>query len=341
MNTILRQIPFDAASDAAAAGGGGAGGGDAAAQAAAAAASKAAAGGAGGGDAAAQAAAAAAAKPKPFYDGLYGADGKLDKTAFDRLPDHLKPHKDWIGKYDTIEALIAGGANAHALGVKKALVPLIGNEPPEVVAERKAHLDQINGVPKDPKGYAIVRPETLPEQFWNQEGADKFALLAQKHSISPGAVKELLALQLDLTQGEIDRGKAYETDYYAKQDQAYEAGLKKLGMDADKAKDMAERGATTLGIDPKDPIMKSASVRLAAIRMTALVSESKLITGGDPSKATGDDPRAQAVDIMNNPANPMHKAWNDPNDPRHEAAKDKVNALYQQHGERQRKQGGL
>lgn len=280
--------------------------------------------------------------PKPFFDGLYGADGKIDKTAFERLPDHLKPHKDWIGKYDTIEALITGGANAHALGVKKALGPLLGTEPPEVVAERKAHLDQINSVPKDPKGYGIVRPESLPEQFWNEEAAGKFGLIAQKHSAPPALVKELLDLQTSMTQAEIERGKAYETEYYNKQDQAYEAGVKQLGMDLDKAKDMAERGAQTLGLDPKDPVFKNAAVRLAAIRMTALVAESKLVTG-DPTKAAGGagDERAQALDIMNNPQNPLNKAWADPNDPRHEAAKDKVNALYQQYGERQRKQGGL
>lgn len=279
--------------------------------------------------------------PKPFYEGLYGADGKIDKAALDRLPDHLKPHKDVLGKYDTIEALLSGFGNAHSMAVKKALVPLTGTEPPEIVAERKAHLDQINGVPKDPKGYGIVRPETLPEMHWNQEGADQFALLAQKHSLSPAAVKDLLALQVGLTQGEIERGKANDTDWYANQDKVYEAGLKTLGMDADKGKDMMTRGAQTLGIDPKDPIMRSAAARLAAIRMTALVSEHKLVTG-DPTQASGgDDPLAQARDIMGNPQNPLHKAWKDQNDPRHEDAKDKVNALYQQHGERQAKKGGL
>lgn len=307
------KILRDAASDAAAATGGGGGGGDAAAQAAAAAAK----GTGGGGD----------AKPAPFYKGLYGDDGKIDKAALDRLPDHLKPHKDVFAKYDTVDALLAGFGNAHSMAVKKALAPLSGNEPAEVVAERKGLLDTINNVPKDVKGYGIVRPETLPEEFWNQEGADEFGKLAQKHSISPAAVKDLLALQVKMTQGELDRGKAGETEYYAKQDTAFMAGLQKLGMDADRGTDLASRGAATLGIDPKNAILKNADVRLAMVKFATLVSEEKLIRGTEQAGG-GMSALEQARDIVSNPANPLHKAFHDPTDPRNEAAKEKVNTLY-------------
>ena len=326
--------------------GGGAGGGDAAAQAAAAAAAAAkGGGGAGGGDdAAARAAAeaaAAAAKPKPFFVGLYDAEGKIDKTALDRLPDALKAHKDTFAKYDTVEALLNGFGNAHSLASKKALLPLPANASPEVIAERKAHLDQLNNVPKDPKGYGIARPQDLPEQFWSQEGADKFAALAQKHSISPAAVKELLGLQLELTQGELAKGAAAETAFYTKQDQDFALAVQKNGMDLDKAADLAIRGAKGLGLDPGSPIFKNAQVRMVALRAAELISEEKLITG-DAAAAAGaaGNELAQARDIMQNPQNPLYKAWHDPTDPQHEAAKDRQNALYQLYGERTTKRGG-
>lgn len=277
--------------------------------------------------------------PKPFFEGLYGPDGKIDATAFDRLPDHLKPHKDVFAKYKTVDELLNGFGNAHALASKKQLTPLDPSAPDHVKAERKAHLDMINNVPKDPKGYGIARPETLPEQFWNQEGADKFALLAQKHSVSPDAARDFIALQTELTQAEIAKGQQMDADYYLKQDQTFTAAIQKQGLDADRAMDLAKRGAMTTGIDPKDSIFKNATVRLAMIRTAQLVAEDKLVKGDDPASNVGNE-LAQARDIMNNPANPMNKAWKDPQDPRHEAAKERVNALYQTYGERSQKRGG-
>lgn len=307
------------------AGGQGGGGGDAAAQAAAAAAKS---GGQGGGDAAAQAAAAAAAaKPAPFYEGLYDKEGKIDPKALDRLPDHLKPHKDWMAKYPTIDALINGGANAHNMAVKKAIAPLVGNEPPEILAERKAHLDTLNGVPKDPKGYGIARPQDLPEMFWNEEGAGKFAALAQKHSISPAAVKELLGLQIEMTRADIARGQTMDAEFYTKQSQTYEAEVQKMGGDLEKANDQALRGAQTLGIDPKGALFKQAAVKLAMIRACQLVSEEKMI-GGESTEGKAGGERDEARRIMGDPTHPMHKAWADPNDAGHQAARDRVNALY-------------
>lgn len=291
---------------------------------------------------------AGGAPVKPFYDGLYDtASGKIDKTALDRLPDVLKPHKDWLAKYDTIEAALLGGANAHSMAVKKALTPLPADAPADAIAERKAHLDAINGVPKGDKpeiltkAYGIERPNDLPEMFWNQEGAGRFAMIAQKNSLSPGAVKELLGLQLELTKDEISRGQAMETEYYTKQDQDFAVASQRQGMDLTKATDLAIRGAKGLGLDPGSPIFKNAGVRLAMIRAHQLISEEKLITGDPTAAEQPGNELAQARDIMQNPANPLHAAWKDPNDPRHESAKDRVNALYQTHGERQVKKGGL
>lgn len=276
--------------------------------------------------------------PKPFYDGFYGPDGKIDKTALDRLPDHLKPHKDLFAKYETVDAMLNGFGNAHSMAVKKALAPLTGNEPPEIVAERKAHLDTLNNVPKDIKGYGIKRPDDLPEMFWYEEEAQKFGQIAQKHSLSPAAVKELLDLQLGTTRASIAKGQQMEQEFYAKQDSAYNAAVQKMGMDPEKAKNLSERGAYTLGIDVKDPIWKNAQVRLAALRAANLVSEDKLITG-DPTQIDVGNERDMARDIMSNPQNPLHRAWSDANDPRHEQAKERVNELYRIHGERQARSG--
>lgn len=280
------------------------------------------------------AAAAAAPPPKPFFEGFYDKDGKIDKTSLDRLPDHLKPHKELFAKYENVDAMLHGFANAHSMAVKKALAPLDANAPEPVRAERKQLLDTVNNVPKDPKGYGIARPEDLPEQFWNEEGAGKFAALAQKHSISPDAVKELLGLQLEMTRGEISKGQQMETEYYTAEQTRYEAEVRKQGIGLDPANELAKRGASTLGIKEDSPLLKNAEFRLAMIRGAQLISEDRQVQGGDPAAANAQSPRDQARDIMGNPQNPLNKAWNDTNDPRHEMAKARVSALYASHKEK-------
>lgn len=314
------------------AGGGAGGGGSGAAGGAAGAGAAAAAGGAGAVTAGGAGAAAggAAAAPPPYYKGLYGDDGKIDKAALERLPDHLKGFKELFARADTIDAALTMWGNANGLASKKALTPLDAAAPDHVKAERKAMLDGANNVPKDPKGYGIARPETFPEEHWNQAGADKMAALAHKHSLSPDAVKELLGLQVELTQGEIAKGQQFEAEFFKTQDFEFEKAARASGMDVKRATELATRGAATLGIDPKSPIFKNAAVRTACMRMTALVSEDKLVTG-DAAASGPADHRAAARDIMGNPQNPLHKAWNDSADPRHDEAVEKVNQLYRMH----------
>lgn len=324
------------------AGGGAAAGGSGAA--AGAAGSGAAAGAAGSGAAAGAAgsgATAGSAAPPPYYKGFYGEDGKIDKGALDRLPDHLKPFKEVLGKYETIDALFTGFGNAHTLASKKALTPLDPTAPDHVKAERKQMLDQVNNVPKDPKGYGIARPNEFPEENWNQGGADKMAALAHKHSISPDAVKDLLGLQMELTNGELQKGQQFEAEFYKAQDTKFADALRTQGVAADKALDLATRGATTLGIDPKSPLFKNADVKLACLRMANLVGEDKLISGdaGGQGGGGGADYLAQARDIIKNPANPLHKAWADPSDPRNEEVRAKVNEYYRLDGDAKKKRG--
>lgn len=306
-------------------GGGAAGGGDAAAQAAAA--------------AAATAAAAAAAKPAPFYKGLYGDDGKIDKAAFDRLPDHLKQHKDVFSRYETVDALLAGFGNASSLASKKQLTPLPPDAPANVRAERKALLDGVNNVPKEAKDYGIARPEALPEEHWDGALADKFSAIAHKHSLSPEAVKEIMGLQLEATQSQLQKGQQFETEFFTTQDKTFATEVQKRGVALDEANKLVNRAAATLGIDGKDPILKNASTRLALLRFTNLVSEDKLVKGDAADGMGGADLLAQARDIAGNPQNPKYKAYHDQQHPQHLEVRREWNDLYRRDGEIKQKRG--
>lgn len=316
--------------EAGASGGGGTAAASAAGSAASSGTASAAAGATGG-----SGASAAATAPEPFWKGLYSDDGKLNKANLDRLPDDLKPAKDWIAKYDNIGALLFGGHNANIVASKKALAPLEANAPDHVKAERKALLDGVNNVPKEAKGYGIARPQDFPEQFWNQAGADELAGVAHKHSLSPEAVKDLVALQIKLTNAELANGKKMEGEFFAAQDTEFAALAQRNGLALDKALDLAARGFTTLGGDPKSDLFKNAAVRGFALKFAQMVAEDKLVDG----KAAGmgkSDYRGQYLDIMNNPQNPLNAGWNDGSHPLNQRAKDAVHKLMRQHGQQTR-----
>ena len=266
--------------------------------------------------------------PVPFFKGLYGDDGKIDKTALDRLPDHLKGHKDLFGKYDTVDALLAGFGNAHSMAVKKALAPLKGDEPPEVVAERNAMLDTILNVPKDPKGYGIAKPADIPDFAWDANFADQLAAWGVKNHISPAAMKDGLAMLSSSTKAQLAAGQKQEAEYWTGQQRAFEEAIARDGGDLEEAAGLAARGAERLGIDPKAPIFKNATVRLACLRMARLVSEDTLVAGETPGAQKQLTGIEQARDIMRNPQNPHHKAFSDPIHPDHERVKDMINELY-------------
>lgn len=266
---------------------------------------------------------------------MYGEDGKIDKAAYDRLPDSLKNHKDLFAKYDTVESLLTGFANSHSMAMKKALAPLRGDETPDILAERKKQLDTMLNVPTDPKGYGITKPANLPDELWSNEFAGKMAEWGIKNSVSPGAIREAVALLAERTQAEMNVYEQRNLDFFKQQTQTYELEAHKMGLALDKANELVTTGASTLGIDKESPLLRNAEVRLACIRMTNLVAEDRLRKGDDSLAQGSNDPIEQARDIARNPQNPMHKAWGDPTHPDHERVRGHWNDLYRRGKPRQ------
>jgi hypothetical protein len=258
---------------------------------------------------------------------LIGDDGKINKANFDRLPDTIKKHVDVFKKYDTVEALLNGFGNAHDMGVKKALAPLGPDATAEMRAERKAHLDTINNVPKDAKDYGIAMPKDFPKEFWDQALADNAMAIAHKYSLPREAIAELVALQGGSTLKQLEQAKANQATFFNAQNTEFDAEVAKLGITKEEADTAVKTGAATLGIKPDSPRLKMADVRLACLTMTKLVSESRLKTGSGSEGQAGTE-RDEARKIMGDPTHPLNKAWNDQNDPRHEEARARVDALY-------------
>lgn len=289
------------------AGSGGSGGGDA---------SAAAAGNAGAGGQGAAGQQQQAAGGDAWFVGLYDSSGKVNPAKFDALPPYLKAHKDTFAKYQTVEALLGGFANVASLAGKKALAPLPPDASPEAKAERSKLMAQLNNVPEKPEGYGFKRPDSIPEAQWDQGYADGVAGIFHKHQISPEAAKELMDFDAKHAGAMMEKVQAGQTANAAAEAKALKEAW---GDNYAKNVDLAVRGAKTLGMDPTDPIFANAKVVQMVAKFAGMVSEERLVQGESSANAGMGD-REKALDILNNPANPLHKAYHDSNHPQHAEA---------------------
>lgn len=253
---------------------------------------------------------------KPFYADLYGADGKLNHAAFDRLPDHLKPHVETFKKYQTVEALLGGMGNLSNLAGKKALAPLPDNAPAELKAERQALLRSLHGTPDKPEGYGVKKPDSLPAEMWDEAYVGGMVGILHKHNASPALVKELVEADAKAAAGRVDHNGQTEAAAYAREEAALRTAF---GPQYNDKVDLAVRAARTLGLDPKDPIFRNHKIVVAMARVGEMVSEDRLVSA-DSKGGDGMSDRAKAKDIVTNAANPLHKAYHNENDPQHDEA---------------------
>ena len=277
----------------------------------------------------------------PFYMGLYDESGKLNKDKLDALPDHLKDSKDLFGKYDTVESLLGGMRNLAQLAGKKGLEPLPEGSPEELIKERKGLMDRINKVPEDPKQYGIDRPDGYPEDLpWDTERAGKYAEIFHKYSAPPELVKELMAAEAEQAKAEFAGISSREKEMFAAEKGKLE---QEYGNEFPEMVDKARRGLASMGltdgdkpVDANHPIFSNAVAVKMAIKYAEAVSEDKLVSG-DMDSTGGMSDREKALDILNNPNNPLHKAYHDPEDPRHEQAVQTRSRFNQKWIERQKK----
>lgn len=243
-------------------------------------------------------------------------DFTLNSAALERLPNHLKGLRPTLERQKTFEGVLMALDHANTVAGKKALAPLPAGAPPEVQAERKQLLDAINGVPAKPQEYGIAKPQDFPEAYWNQKLADNFTAWAHKHSVSPAAAKELVFdIQGAAVKEQLASQAQYEAQFWAGQQQLFEATLKRENIPSDKANALVEKGALALGLDLQNEqtktFLKGADARLMAMRHAIAIGED---TAGAGLTATGGgerDPAALAQSARSNPSDPLYAVyWN-------------------------------
>lgn len=264
---------------------------------------------------------------QPFYTDWLKPDGSFNAASYDRLPEDVRYVKDTLSKYRNPEELVRGIAHLQTLGGKKGLIPLPANAPKDAIAERKSLLDSINGVPKEAKDYGMSRPQEWPEDHWNGKMVENLTTWAHKNSINPAALKELTDTQLGSLKEQLAQSAQQEQLAIASHDAEFskQAALDRIPLD--RAKALAERGATALGLDLNNPehatLFKIASVKMMALRHAQATGEDKFVAG-EAAKGEGGDAEALYNDAMHNPANPLYGPLYDPGHPQHAQAKEKV-----------------
>jgi len=270
----------------------------------------------------------ASAVKEPYYKTLINADGTLNHKALDNLPDHLAALKPTLARQKSLDDVFTVMGNQQTLVGKKALGPLPPNATPEMVAERKGLLDSINGVPKDPKDYGIIKPENISNELWNDGLAKGAAEIAHKYSAPPAMLKDLVALQTAELQKQLLAQQDYERAFFAKQQDNLVQTLKLENIPLTKAQELAERGAQKLGLDLQNPdiqtLMKNSNVFLMAMRHALSTSEDKFVSG-EAKSSLGGDPAALAKDATSNKSNPLYAPYWDAQHPQNKMAKETVN----------------
>lgn len=218
---------------------------------------------------------AAAATPAPWIaeDGTFGADW------LNKLPENLRGEAS-LKVMPSFTKLAESYVETKRMVGKKLEAPGENATPEQVANWRKTV-----GAPEKPEGYLgdakTLRPDSVPEEYWNPEGEKAFLALAHKHHLPAAAVKDIIAFQANVTQEQLKKSGETETSVLAEQGTKLKEAW---GQEYDKNLSLAARMAKTVGLDPAThPAFTSAEVVQAFAKMGKLLSEDKLVTGGTDS----------------------------------------------------------
>jgi hypothetical protein len=212
------------------------------------------------------------------------------------------PEKFWRNDTPDVESLAKSYQGLEQLMGKKAQAILPPNEkstPEEIAAFRKAL-----GVPENPDGYGIVKPQNIPDTVsWDENIAKQVSEIAHKHNIPAAAMQELV--QLDLQRAAMQNDAASQMIH-----QQLQTGREELqrvyGEQLDNKIELAKRAAATVGVDPSTQGFLDPNVVKGFIALAEKLSDDRLVEGNAITASSG---RARAKDIQTNPANPLHSRY--------------------------------
>jgi hypothetical protein len=283
-----------------------------------------AAGEAGGGEAGTGSEGADGGTALPFYRGLYNEDGTINQANLENLPEELVPFKDIFKKYPAIDGIFGALGNAQTLIGKKGLMPLPADASDEVKAEHHERLREVLGVPEKAEGYAIQKPDNVPDEVWDPEAIKEAQVIAHKHNLPPEGMRELVQWDADRA---LKLAEAQEAEVQKGITESKAAMEAEFGADTERRRLQAQALANKVGIDIHDSVLGNrGDIIIGLAKVAALLGEDKI--GLPEGAGSGNEsPGAQARDIIMNSDNPLHEAYHGTNHPNHKAALAKVTEL--------------
>lgn len=247
---------------------------------------------------------AAPTTPAAFdFHSILDRSGSFKSGWHEALPDDLKEYAAEFGKYPNAIELLRGHANkAKMIGQRSGVKPPGAEAKPEEIAAWRKAL----GVPEKPEGYALTKPETLPEGMqWDEAAVGEFQSLAHQLHLTPHQVQQLVAFDQKQKEGLMAKGKSNLDGYLQEQRAALEA---EWGEQLPENTSRALRAAQLLGLDPNDAEIGNSAKMIKALHAASLLMQEDRLLGGHHSSA-GLSGEAGAEDIRRNPSNPWHRAY--------------------------------
>lgn len=226
------------------------------------------------------------------------------------MEDHAAVAANFTDLPSVFKALKDNMATARG---KAGLQPLPADATEEQRTAWDGEIRKLLGVPEKPDVEAYgLKPAELPDGVtWNEDRAAKFVEAAHRAGMTPKQAAEMQSLYLAIQQEEV-----------AAQKTAFEAGLQKeqqalketFGDKLNSTVNAAQRAALALNLpadvmNPQSPnfmALSGVQVLQLASKLAEAMGESKLPAAAAVSSLS---PKDQAMDIINNPANPLHAAY--------------------------------
>jgi hypothetical protein len=287
-------------------------------------------------------------KSEAWFTSWIKQDGTLDHTAFDKAPDEVRKMRPDLERYKTPDEFVKAWGGLKTLATKKGIIdPLPKDATPEMKAEHQAIIRRVNGVPENPEGYNLTKPQDLPDNLWDQNYANMMAKVAHEEGLSPTAMQKLAQAEIAHTKTIIEQNQKMEQEWFQKQDALFREVAQREGLDYGKAKDLAERAGARYGADPQNPLYKNATFLAIMTRVGKALGEDSMVKGESaknmslsPDQMTPEQANAAARDVSTNKEHADYKAYWDKNHKNHDEVVNRVNKLWVKAASNRPQRGG-
>lgn len=238
---------------------------------------------------------------------LLWEDGSFVPEWYSRF-DELKGTEKSLSKFKTPEAL----AKSYTELERLRHYPGVDNE------EQMSRFRQLAGLPDSEEDYRLERPETMPEQEWNEELAGRMARTAYRYGVPPEAMN---ALQETMSQAYQESREQMMEARMEDESRAEESLQSEWGSNYERnmgrATSALQRLASETGVDASalldNPSLGSnPDVIRLLYQVSRLLDEAPLHhSGGAPS------PAEEAMRMESDPSHPLYDAYMNVNHPNH------------------------